>query len=78
MSFVFYSPEPYPGELRDRTSFLDGERQQIGVGLGTDHPLYTLVDGALRSSDVDELRVAHAAVHDWPYAGKNNMVAQPE
>lgn len=42
-------------------NILDGERQEIAHVLGTEHPLFTLVDGAMKSMDLDELRVARAA-----------------
>ncbi len=51
-----------PGELRDAFNALDGSRQEIADALGTEHPLFRLVDGALRSGDLDELRTARAAV----------------
>ena len=58
-------PEPYAGEGKERVNALDGERQEIAHTLGTEHPLFKLGDGALRSHDIDELRVARAAVLGW-------------
>jgi hypothetical protein len=58
-------PAPYAGEGDDLLNDLDGERQQIAHTLGTEHPLFKLVDGALRSADIDELRVARAASDGW-------------
>lgn len=67
-------PESYPGEVRELVNILDGERQEIAHVLGTDHPLFMLVDGALRSHDTDELRVAYAATNGWPSGGRDNIV----
>ena len=58
-------PAPYVGEAGDLLYTLDGERQAIAHTLGTEHPLYRLVDGALRSGDVHELRTARAASDGW-------------
>jgi len=58
-------PPPYVGEAGDLLYTLDGERQAIAHTLGTKHPLYRLVDGALRSGDVHELRTARAASDGW-------------
>jgi hypothetical protein len=74
LSFAYYPPEPLVGELRDLLNLLDGERQELAADLGTDHPLFRLVDDALRSQDIDELRVARAACDGWPSGGKDNHV----
>jgi hypothetical protein len=70
-SYACYPRDPL-GELRELYNGLDGERQAIGQGLGTGHPLCRLVDGALRSGDLDELLVAQAAIIGWP-----NHVVRP-
>jgi hypothetical protein len=57
---------------------LDGERQEIARDLGTDHPLFKLVDGALSAGGIDELRVASAACDAWPSGGRDNAVIRPE
>jgi hypothetical protein len=62
-------PAPYVGEGNELLNTLDGERQEIAHTLGTEHPLFKLVDGALRSADIDELRVARAAAAGWPSDG---------
>ncbi len=62
-------PAPYVGEGNELLNTLDGERQEIAHALGTEHPLYKLVDGALRSADIDELRTARAAAAGWPSDG---------
>jgi hypothetical protein len=65
-----YRPaEPYTREARELVNTLDGERQEIAHALGTEHPLFKLVDGALRSDDIDELRVAYVAASGWPRVG---------
>ncbi|MEJ7872426.1 MAG: hypothetical protein WKF67_09215 [Rubrobacteraceae bacterium] len=51
-----------PGECREALKTLDGRRQEIAAALWPEHPLFRLVDGALRSGDVDELRTALVAV----------------
>jgi hypothetical protein len=56
-----FGEEPYPGEIEDLANVLDGRRQQVAEDLGTEHPLYRLLDESLRTSDVEELRVARAA-----------------
>jgi hypothetical protein len=68
----------YPGEMRDLYNGLDGERQAIGQGLGESHPLFRLVDGALRSGDLDELRVAQAANIGWTSGDRDTAVNQPD
>lgn len=45
----------YPGECRDLTNSLDGDRQEL-------FHLAHQVDEALRSADVRKLRTAHKAV----------------
>jgi hypothetical protein len=56
-----FGAEPYPGEVEDLTSVLDNRREQVREDLGTEHPLFRLLDASLRSGDVEELRVARAA-----------------
>jgi hypothetical protein len=56
-----FGEKPYPGEIEDLTNDLDGRRQQVAEELGIEHPLFRLLDGSLRSGDVEELRVARAA-----------------
>jgi hypothetical protein len=56
-----FGEEPYPGEIEDLANVLDGRRQQVAEDLGTEHPLYRLLDESLRTSDVEELRLARAA-----------------
>ncbi len=62
---TYRSPEPYIREGRELMNSLDGHRQQIALDLGDEHPLFELVDRALRSADIDRLRVARAAVLGW-------------
>jgi hypothetical protein len=50
-----------PGELRDLTNTLDGLRQEVAHRLGTEHPLFRLMDEALTSGDLEVLRVARVA-----------------
>ncbi len=69
-SYAYAYPN-YPGEMRDLYNGLDGARQVIGQALGEGHPLFRLVDGALRSGDLDELRVAQAADIGWPSGGRD-------
>jgi len=67
-----FGEDPYPGELRDLTNDLDGRRQEVAQAVGTDHPLFKLLDGAVRSGDLEELRTASAASYGaarfgyWP------------
>jgi hypothetical protein len=56
-----FGEEPYPGEVEDLTSVLDNRHQQVAQDLGTEHPLFRLLDASLRAADVEELRVARAA-----------------
>src|SRR5215211_5757415 len=56
-----FGAEPYPGEIEDLTSILDNRREQVAEDLGTEHPLFRLLDASLRAGDVEELRVARAA-----------------
>jgi hypothetical protein len=60
-----FGEDPYPGEARDMTDTLDGKRQQVAQHLGTEHPLFHLIDEALRSGDLEALRVACAAADDY-------------
>jgi hypothetical protein len=62
---TYRSPEPYIREGRELMNVLDGERQAIGNDLGDEHPLFVLVDEALRSHDIDRMRVARAAQLAW-------------
>ena len=78
MSYAYYPNEPLVGEMRDLLNFLDGERQELAADLGTGHPLFRLVDAALRSQDIDELRVAQAACEGWPSGGRDNTVVRPD
>lgn len=78
MSFAYYPPEPLVGEMRELLNTLDGDRQEIAEDLGVDHLLFKLVDEALRSGDIDELRVARAACEGWPSGGRDNTVVRPE
>jgi hypothetical protein len=43
------------------TNILDNRHQQVAQDLGTEHPLFRLLDASLRAADVEELRVARAA-----------------
>jgi len=66
-----FGAEPYPGEVEDLTSVLDNRHQQVAQDLGTEHPLFRLLDASLRAGDVEELRVARAAsesfqVNEYP------------
>src|SRR5215211_6664603 len=66
-----FGEEPYPGEVEDLTSVLDNRHQQVADDLGTEHPLFRLLDASLRAGDVEELRVARAAsesfhVNEYP------------
>jgi hypothetical protein len=56
-----FGAEPYPGEIEDLVSVLDNRREQVAEDLGTEHPLFRLLDASLRAGDVEELRVARAA-----------------
>src|SRR5215207_1034724 len=56
-----FGEEPYPGEIEDLISVLDNRREQVAEDLGTEHPLFRLLDASLRASDVEELRVARSA-----------------
>ncbi len=49
------------GELRELANELDGRRQEVARHLGTGHPLFQLIDGALHSGELEDLRVAYAA-----------------
>jgi hypothetical protein len=55
-----FGEEPYPGELSDLMTDLDGRRQEVAEHLGEAHPLFRIIDGALRSGDLEELRTARA------------------
>jgi hypothetical protein len=56
-----FGEEPYAGELRDLMNELDGRRQEVAHDLGTEHPLFGLIDSALRYGDLEHLRTARAA-----------------
>jgi hypothetical protein len=56
-----FGDDPYPGELRDLMSELDGRRQEVAQDLGAEHPLFRLIDSALRVGDLEDLRTARAA-----------------
>jgi len=58
-----FGEEPYPGEVRDLMNELDGRRQEAAQAFGEEHPFSRLLDSALRSADVEELRTARAAVY---------------
>jgi hypothetical protein len=58
-----FGEAPYPGELRDLMNELDGRRQEVVADLGVGHPLFRIIDFALRSGDLEELRTARAAGH---------------
>jgi hypothetical protein len=66
---TYVIPEPYTREVRELVNTLDGERQEIALSLGTEHPLFKLVDGALRGDDIEELQVAYVAARGWPRVG---------
>lgn len=74
MTFAILPREPQIGEERELFNTLDGERQEIAHTIGTDHPLFRLVDSALTSGDIDELRVARAATGGWPSGGRDNTI----
>ena len=66
-----FGKEPYPGEIEELTSVLVNRREQVAEDLGTEHPLFRLLDASLRGGDVEELRVARAAsesfhVNEYP------------
>jgi len=62
-------PAPYDGEGEDLLNDLDAELPPIAHALGVEHPLFKLVDAALETGDIDELRTAHAASEGWRFLG---------
>ena len=60
--------EHYAGQRRDLLNLLDGDRQVLGNELGPDHPLFRLVDDAMRRCDAFSMEEALKAVERWRHS----------
>ena len=72
-----FGEEPYPGELSELMACLGGRRQEVAEDLGEEHPLFRIIDGALRSGDLEELRTARAVTYGAVRSGYYPQAQSP-